>query len=89
MPARDEIRTGNLPAQPLAKETPPHPPERRGHRQEIQVLLLPTHLEDFHHDFLVVGDVDGFKDLAVFATAKLPNKLVVILIAVGEEKGVF
>lgn len=41
-----------------------------------------TYLEDFHNHFLIVGDVDGFKDFTVFATAEFPHKLIVILVAV-------
>lgn len=43
-----------------------------------------THLEDFHHHFLVVGDVDGFEDFTVFAPAEFPHELIVVLVAVGE-----
>lgn len=52
------------------------------HRQRNKKVSKYTYLEDFHNHFLVVGDVDGFKDLAVFATAKFPHKLIVILVAV-------
>lgn len=57
-------------------------PRRRGARR--RGALARAHLEDFHDHLLVVGDVDGFEDLAVFAAAELPHELVVILVAVGE-----
>lgn len=43
-----------------------------------------THLEDLHHHLLVVGDVDGFKDLAVLAAAEFPHQLIIILVPGGE-----
>lgn len=45
-----------------------------------------THLEDLHDDPLVVGDVDGLKDLAVLPSAELSNQLVVVLIAAGTKR---
>lgn len=45
-----------------------------------------THLEDLHDDPLVVGDVDGLKDLAVLPSAELSNQLVVVLVAAGTKR---
>lgn len=45
-----------------------------------------TYLEDFHNHFLIVGDVDGFKDFTVLAPAQFPHKLIVILVAVEETR---
>ncbi len=42
-----------------------------------------SHLEDFDHRLLIVVDVDGLKDLAVFAPPELPYKLVILLVTAG------
>lgn len=42
--------------------------------------LLYDCLEAFHHHLLTVGDIDGLEDLAVFAIAEFPHKLVIILV---------
>lgn len=57
---------------------------RRARGARRRRALARAHLEDFHHHLLVVGDVDGFEDLAVLAAAELPHELVVILVAAGE-----
>ncbi len=42
-----------------------------------------SHLEDFDHRLFIVVDVDGLKDLAVFAPPELPYKLVILLVTAG------
>lgn len=40
-----------------------------------------NHLEYLDDTLFIVGDIDGFKDFAVFATSKFLNKLIVFLVA--------
>lgn len=56
--------------------------ERRGREGEG----ANTHLEDLHHHLLVVGDVDGFKDFAVFAAAEFAHQLIIVLVPGGERE---
>lgn len=44
-----------------------------------------SHLEYFDDDLVVVGDIDGFEDLAVFPSTQFPHQLVVILVTAGEK----
>jgi hypothetical protein len=50
-------------------------------------MMLISHrgpyLEYFHHNLLVVGDVDCFKHFTVLPASKLPHQLEVILISAG------
>lgn len=58
----------------------------KGKTRERRPGNVNTHLEDFHHHLLVVGDVDGFKDFAVLAAAEFPHQLIIILVPGGERK---
>lgn len=48
-----------------------------------QNLVPAPHLQDLHHNLLVVGDVDGLEHLAVLPSAQLTDQLVVLLVAIG------
>lgn len=43
-----------------------------------------NHLQDLHHHFFAVVDIDGLEHLAVFPPSQLPHQLIVLLIAAGE-----
>lgn len=40
-----------------------------------------SHLQYFHHHSVIAVDVDSFKHFAIFASSKLPDQLVIILVA--------
>lgn len=47
-------------------------------------LSVTIHLQDLHHHFFIVGDIDGLEHLAVLPPAQLPHQLIVLLITVSE-----
>lgn len=50
---------------------------------------LKKYLQYFHHDFLIVCNVYGFKYFAVLSSAQLSHKLVVILISEAQKRKIF
>lgn len=49
----------------------------------MNTLNTNSHLEDFDHHLLIIVDVDGLEDLAVFAPPELPYQLVILLVTAG------
>lgn len=43
------------------------------------------YLQYFHHDFLIVCNVYGFKHFTVFSSTQLSHKLVVILVSEAQK----